>query len=184
MNMDNQRVRLTKRLLKDALITLMHDTPFDRITVKKLCETAGINRTTFYLHYSDTSQLLMESENDIIETAAKMIVGPHSTGNSKENIASYLNYIQQNSLHFRTLFTFNESDEFVRRFSKGIIEEVKPYLSSELSDQRKEYLLQFSLSGSVCIIREWLLSGYKTPVDELAEVLDKLTHAIIFESKL
>ncbi|MBQ3999961.1 MAG: helix-turn-helix transcriptional regulator, partial [Oscillospiraceae bacterium] len=56
--MENQRVRLTKRMLKDALISLMQDRPFDRITVKRLCEEAGINRTTFYLHYADTEQLL------------------------------------------------------------------------------------------------------------------------------
>ena len=73
--MENQRVRLTKRMLKDALISLMQDLPFDRITVKRLCEEAGINRTTFYLHYADTEQLLIEAENDVIKAAGEMIAG-------------------------------------------------------------------------------------------------------------
>ena len=78
--MDNQRVRLTKRLLKEALISLMQTTPFDRITVKKLCEEAGINRTTFYLHYTDTNKLLTEIEDDLIGFAIS-IVNDHVIGN-------------------------------------------------------------------------------------------------------
>jgi len=49
----NQRVRLTKKLLCDAMIRQLEQTSMDKITVVALCKDAGINRTTFYRYYTD-----------------------------------------------------------------------------------------------------------------------------------
>lgn len=178
--MENQRVRLTKRLLKDALISLMQALPFDRITVKKLCEEAGINRTTFYLHYNDTEQLLLEAENDIISVASDMITGPDRSRTSLECISGFLSYVQLNSLHFKTLLTFKDSEVFIQRFSQDVVSSVKPYLNDlDMSDDKKEYLLYFALVGSLAVIREWILSGFRTPAGEMAELIDRMTTSVI-----
>ena len=47
--MENQRVRLSKALLKEALVRLLETKPLDKITIYELCAEAQINRTTFYL---------------------------------------------------------------------------------------------------------------------------------------
>lgn len=44
-----------------ALIELLNDKEFEDITVKELCEKAGVNRSTFYLHYENMGELLEES---------------------------------------------------------------------------------------------------------------------------
>ncbi len=177
--MENQRVRLTKRLLKDALISLMQDTPFDRITVKKLCEEAGINRTTFYLHYNDTEQLLLETEDDIIKAASDMIIGPDRSQTSLECISNFLNYVQRNSLHFRTLLTFKDSEAFVQKFSSDVVAAIKPTMDSSISDDKKEYLLYFALVGCLAVIREWILSDFRTPATEMAALLERMTQSVI-----
>ena len=48
---------MTKMLLKDALIELMEEIPFRKISIKDICEQADLNRTTFYLHYADQEAL-------------------------------------------------------------------------------------------------------------------------------
>ena len=58
----DQRVQLTKRLLREALLKQMNEKPFAQISVKGLCDEAGLNRTTFYLHYQTTEDLLREIE--------------------------------------------------------------------------------------------------------------------------
>ena len=45
---DNQRSRLTKLLMKQAYIHLMHEKSTARITVKDICAGAEVNRSTFY----------------------------------------------------------------------------------------------------------------------------------------
>lgn len=51
MKSPDTRVQFTRNALKEAMLTLMKEKPVGRMTVKELCETAGINRGTFYLHY-------------------------------------------------------------------------------------------------------------------------------------
>ena len=65
--MENQRVRLSKMLLKNALIKLLKEKPVNKITVKELCELSQINRATFYTHYSDCFALLESIENELID---------------------------------------------------------------------------------------------------------------------
>ena len=177
--MENQRVRLTKRMLKDALISLMQDLPFDRITVKRLCEEAGINRTTFYLHYADTEQLLMETENDVIKAAGEMIAGPEKDASSIECIRHFLSYVQLNSLHFRTLLTFKDSEVFVQKFSRDVVSEILPNMKRDLPEEKKECLLYFALVASLVVIREWVLSGFRVPAEDMAEMLDRMTSSLV-----
>ena len=48
---EDQRVMLTKRLLKDSLVSLLKEKTIFKITIRELCDTAGINRSTFYKYY-------------------------------------------------------------------------------------------------------------------------------------
>lgn len=65
-NMDN-RVRYTKMVLQQALLQILSGKNIDRVTVKELCEKAGVNRGTFYLHYSTPNDLLREIEQQFID---------------------------------------------------------------------------------------------------------------------
>lgn len=63
----NQRERLTKLLLKQSLISLLKEKNISQISVKELCASAGINRSTFYLHYANAYELLELVEQEIID---------------------------------------------------------------------------------------------------------------------
>ena len=69
---DNRRVKMTKKLIKDALIDLMDKKTINKITVKEICQYADINRSTFYLHYTDQYALLEEIENDTINKTPRI----------------------------------------------------------------------------------------------------------------
>ena len=65
--MENRRVRMTKKLLKDAILELMETRGLDRVTVTDICAAADVNRSTFYAHYEDVHQLLREIEDGMLE---------------------------------------------------------------------------------------------------------------------
>jgi len=44
-----------------SLISLLKKKPFDYITVSEICKAAGVNRSTFYLHYENIGELLNET---------------------------------------------------------------------------------------------------------------------------
>ena len=66
--------------MNQALISLMEKQTFDSITIKALCEKAGINRSTFYSHYQNLTELLeggcTESIPYICDLIRFCILGP------------------------------------------------------------------------------------------------------------
>jgi hypothetical protein len=82
-------------------------------------------------------------------------------------------------MHFRTLLTFKDSETFVQKFSRDVIDAVKPRMDDSIPEEKKEYLLYFALVGSLAVIREWILSGFRTPVEDMADLIDRMTKSLI-----
>ena len=74
--MESRRVTETKNLLKDALLDLVEEKPLDKVTVRELCERAGVHRSTFYNHYDSPGQLFQEMEDELQQKAPKAVI-PH-----------------------------------------------------------------------------------------------------------
>ena len=66
-NTTDLRVIKTKNLIYSTLIELMKEKSFEEIKVSDICEKALINRSTFYAHYEDKYELLVEFLNDLKE---------------------------------------------------------------------------------------------------------------------
>ena len=61
----NTAIRFNK-----ALLSLLEKKPFEYITISEICETAEVNRSTFYLHYENTSDLLKETTTYVLDNFA------------------------------------------------------------------------------------------------------------------
>ena len=99
-----------------ALISLLKNKTFEYITIRELCETAGVNRSTFYLHYSNIGDLLDETTRYLLDNflsyfsnETKTIAFNISSCESDELIfvcdkylAPYLTYIKENREVFST----------------------------------------------------------------------------------
>ena len=66
--MPDLRIRRTRGRLSNALVELMRDKPIHQITVQEVLEQAGVGRSTFYLHYCDKDDLLL----DLMENGMEM----------------------------------------------------------------------------------------------------------------
>jgi AcrR family transcriptional regulator len=62
------RIVKTKRAIREAFLELRLKNGLEEIKVKRLCEMALINKTTFYKHYQDIYALSEEVENETITT--------------------------------------------------------------------------------------------------------------------
>lgn len=64
---NNQRTGLSKLLFKNALMDLLKEKgSVAKISVRELCERAELNRSTFYAHYDEPNDLLMEIETELL----------------------------------------------------------------------------------------------------------------------
>ena len=67
MNKNESKYFNTAVKMDEALISLLEKKEFAYITVKEICAAAGVNRSTFYLHYENTSDLLKEATQHILD---------------------------------------------------------------------------------------------------------------------
>ena len=69
----DSRTRVTKLLIRKAFMELLHVKPIQSISIKELCDNAGINRGTFYTHYKDIYDLLEQIEREMLEDFEKAL---------------------------------------------------------------------------------------------------------------
>lgn len=65
MNKSESKYFNTALLMDEALIRFLEVKDYEYITVKEICEKAGVNRSTFYLHYETVNDLLSECLENI-----------------------------------------------------------------------------------------------------------------------
>ena len=72
---EDKRILKSKKAIKDALIKLLAQKDFKQITITDLAREAGINRATFYMHYSSTHEVVsaigIDISNNVIECLQK-----------------------------------------------------------------------------------------------------------------
>lgn len=54
----DRRTLYTQRAIKDALLEVIGEKRFDKVTVTDVCRRAEITRATFYLHYKNLAEVL------------------------------------------------------------------------------------------------------------------------------
>ena len=61
MNKSESKYYNTSLLMNQALIELLNKKDYEFLTIKEICKKAGVNRSTFYLHYDNIDDLLYET---------------------------------------------------------------------------------------------------------------------------
>lgn len=69
----DKRVLRTRDVLGDALVKLMHERPFEKITVQDILDGAGVSRSTFYAHFSDKNDLFLSDAEEFFEMMASAL---------------------------------------------------------------------------------------------------------------
>lgn len=67
MNKTDRRTNRTRRQLRQALLALILEKGYDSVTIEEITRQADLGRTTFYLHYKDKEELLLESIDTIAD---------------------------------------------------------------------------------------------------------------------
>jgi AcrR family transcriptional regulator len=63
----DRRVKRTRQMLHHALLSLIEERGYDALSIQDITERANIGRATFYVHYQDKEQLLLDSVNAVME---------------------------------------------------------------------------------------------------------------------
>ncbi len=170
---------MTRKLLQSAMIELMREMPFREITIKRLCEQADVNRSTFYLHYADQSALLQSIEDDVLEKTFQYLENVGTTAKGPDMLAAFLRYIQDNEETFSMLLRSGEGNPFRRRLFSTVFERIERTFSVNTSPGAQPYVISFLMSGSFEIIIQWMERGFDIPAQRVASLLGCLYERVM-----
>ena len=90
--MEDRRITKTKRNLKNRVIPMLPEQPFEQISITELCAKAEISRITFYSHYSDKYALVDEIFQDMVLQGTEDYERKQGENNpQRDEVLSYCN---------------------------------------------------------------------------------------------
>ena len=188
--MDRRSAR-TDKLLKDALIKLMNEKGFEKISVKDLTEEADINRATFYLHYKDKYDLLEQFEkkilmemNEIKENIAKNYPNNFILPSDKERLSPVFvfvySYIKENAAFMKVVLGPNGDLRFQMQIKNFIEDSFAENMAiyHKIDKAYLKYVATVASSAQLGVIQKWLSTGMKETPEELASIVSEVIGAI------
>ncbi len=178
----DQRIRLTRKLLKDALVQLMQKQHISEISVRSLCELADINRSTFYAHYTDPFDLLRQIGQEVMENLKSHLEKQdyqHNRPLSAQMLTQILEYAKDNAEVFKVLFSENCDFDFQKDIM-DLSQIVSFQLNPKYDEQVRGYITVYGITGCMSLLQKWLQGGMIEPPEKISEIfLQLLYHGIL-----
>jgi len=175
---DNQRSRMTRLLLQQAYLNLMQEKQPGKITVKEICERAEINRSSFYLHYQEPNDILVELEDSTIGGVREAlgIIGALDDGSTdvEKYMLSFLRYLKKNDELFRTLLVENSDPHFRRKLHEVAMLNIRSAFRLDLPPGTEEAVYRYLISGCIDVLCGWIRDGYPIADRTLCRLLMRL----------
>lgn len=185
MNKSESKYYNTACLMDEALIKLIEKKDYNYITVKEVCVKAGVNRSTFYLHYETMDDLLRES----VEWLAKNLWSYFNVEKpdiknmsldslffiNKEYLTPYLTFIKDHKTIMQIAIKKPWILDTDRQFKKIYSDILLPILTKYgLSEQRAKYTLAFFIDGIMALIYKWTENDCKEDISYIADLIESL----------
>lgn len=188
MNKSESKYFNTAIRMDKAFLELLEKKDFAFITVKEICESAGVNRSTFYLHYETIEDLLSESTEFIYKQFVTHMNEEPGDFISKigtcpldelyliipNYLMPYLEYVKEHRRLFRTVTEKADTFRLDLTYTKMFYHIFEPILKRfGVPESDRKYLMTFYIHGLNAIITEWLKSDCKDSIEYIISVMNK-----------
>lgn len=182
------RVRYTRERISGAFFGLLREKPLSKVTVREICERAEINRATFYHHYRDPRDLFERTEEELLTSAGDNVRRVLSSG-QRDVTETFLEKLRQaqNDPASPPLHRFFAEDptlssKFMDIFYRESAVKIGAGLT-ELSDEERETVYAFLISGSGGVLNMWVRGGLAATAEEVTERLYRLAEGTLKAAK-
>jgi AcrR family transcriptional regulator len=169
----DRRIGRTRRLLADALIALVLERGYERLTVQDVLDRADVGRSTFYAHYRDKESLLLACFEELrAGLAAALCDRPAGRADPASVAALLFDHAERQRPVYRALCG-RESGRVVLRHLHGLLADaLRPGVAG--SGARAEAVVQACASAAVGLLSWWVEEDFPLPAAELAATYGRL----------
>ena len=186
MNKNESKYFNTATRMDKALITLLEKKDFEYITIKEICDVAGVNRSTFYLHYENTSDLLRETTRYIIDKHLEYYKVDQERISlqfetckreellfiTDEYLIPYLTFIKDNQCLFKVSIKQFHSMHMDEVYGRMFVHIFSPILARfGVPETERSYVMKFYLNGVFAIVMEWLNNNCSDDMKTIIKII-------------
>jgi len=172
---EDRRTVFTKAALKSSCKEMLREAPDKKVTVKALCERAGINRATFYLHYQTIDQLQQEMAQEVVDRVFAILVENNHSREGTQEITRQILLIFQSEAEICNLI-FNQSVNIMDMKFHWDQASTQAWMDRYgVTRQEVEWIGMFTYGGTMALFRNWYANGFQDSVEDMARFLERIS---------
>lgn len=179
---EDLRITKTKKVLYETLLTLLADKSFEELKVSDICETALVNRSTFYAHFGDKYELLASYIDELKNALLNELNKNENITNTKDYylkmIDIFLEYLSSRKEIYRKIMTKNRNnivmDMIYSSFKKDIEKNIEKIKTDKQEHIPSSFISQFYLGAISGICMGLIENPNKYSIQDIMMYLDKL----------
>lgn len=195
-NKTDRRVQRTKQALRKTLLELIKEKGYDSISVEEITQRADIGRTTFYLHYKDKEDLLVDEFSELANERARTLSeipfstwlpdleNPDRTIESKpiEPLLMVFQHVANHTDIYRILLQNEKSDRILERIRKIVSQSITEFMQMKIENDPIPILFEVPIdllaayfSGALLSCVDWWLDqGKAYSPEEMTRMFQRL----------
>ena len=175
----NRQVQRTCSWILEALLLLMNEKPYEKITVSDIIEKAGIARQTFYRNFKDKNEVIIKYFTKIFNSEL-LTVENINEKDKQENIILTFNikYMVNHRNDIKKLLTIAGIEDL---FTDSFKEWHNMLFNKKKNKLNKEaqlvywYKINYQITGIILVIMDWFKNDMPLPINNLAKILNFYT---------
>lgn len=158
----NRNALRSKRLIRQAFVSLIKTKPANKITITDIVNEANINRATFYAHYSCLKDLIDEIEQDVINKLTEVLNGfklENFFTNPTPLLLQVSIFLSEDPDYYKTLASTPESSVFIEKLKLIFVDYMENDASIPLEVRESKGFhisVLFFAGGLVSLYTQWL----------------------------
>ncbi len=186
MNKSESKYYHTSLLMNQAFVELLNKKEYEFITIKEICKKAGVNRSTFYLHYDNINDLLLETISNINKSFFEVFKDKELSlkinNNSKKDLIlitpyyliPYLNHVKENKIIYKLSTKYPLLMRSIEKYKYLQNEVLFPIFKNfDIEEKWQKYISSYYIKGTYAIIEEWIKDDCKEDVNEICQLIIK-----------
>jgi AcrR family transcriptional regulator len=181
----DRRIKRTRRLLGEALVSLILEKGYDAITVKEITKRADVAHATFYRHYRDKDELLIRQLEEVIVELEDLTQEP-----ALQDADGYLifKHVQEHNVLYRILFS-SQGTTHVRKRVRERIAANKLATCASLQQADEGFIsvaivANHMAASLLSLVEWWLEHDMPYPPHDMAQIYCRLIHEASLEAAL
>lgn len=167
MTSKDARIKRTRKYLEESLLRLMETKNIKDITVRELTERANINRSTFYLHYSDINDVLKRIQQNLLQGFYEKLAEDDRERTLQEDVYHFMEvvvmFLQENRHTLLIICGKNGDHSFADELAGVTYRQTHLWFQTILgkgADPERARLAEiFFNSGCVALLNSWVRNG-------------------------